>query len=103
MEAKKEGLTLRQFALREATPRTPFIGTPEKVADQIQQWFEEKGADGFNLAAGVPNALNDFVDHVVPILQKRGIYRTEYEADTLRGNLGLPIPKNRYAVEPIQQ
>jgi FMN-dependent oxidoreductase (nitrilotriacetate monooxygenase family) len=102
-EAKEEGLTLRQVALREATPRTQFIGTPEKIADLIQEWFEEGGADGFNFASSVPNALEDFVDYVVPILQKRGIYRTEYEAETLRGNLSLPYPKNRYATEPIQQ
>lgn len=102
-EAKDKGLTLREVALREATSRTPFIGTPEKVADLIQQWFEEGGADGFNFASSVPNALEDFVDHVVPILQRRGIYRTEYEAHTLRGNLGLPYPKNRYTTETIQQ
>ncbi|WP_318509056.1 LLM class flavin-dependent oxidoreductase [Bacillus sp. T3] len=102
-EANAQGLTLRQVALREATPRTSFIGTAEKVADLIQKWFEEGGADGFNLASSVPNALEDFVDYVVPILQERGIYRTEYEADTLRGNLGLPFPKNRYTIEPIKQ
>lgn len=102
-EAKEQQLTLRQVALREATPRTLFIGTPEKIADLIQQWFEGRGADGFNLASSVPNALNDFVDHVVPILQKRGIYRTEYKADTLRGNLGLPFPENRYTKEKINK
>ncbi|AOH53304.1 monooxygenase [Peribacillus muralis] len=102
-EAKEKHLTLRQVALNESTPRTPFIGTPEKVADLMQQWFEEKGADGFIFASSVPNALNDFVLHVVPILQQRGIYRTEYEADTLRGNLGLPFPENRYAKEKIKQ
>ncbi|MFJ7754398.1 LLM class flavin-dependent oxidoreductase [Peribacillus muralis] len=102
-EAKEKRLTLRQVALKETTPRTPFIGTPEKVADLMQQWFEEKGADGFIFASSVPNALSDFVLHVVPILQKRGIYRTEYEADTLRGNLGLPFPENRYVKEKIKQ
>lgn len=102
-EAKNEHLTLREVALREATPRSPFIGTPEKVADLIQEWFEGRGADGFNLASSVPNALDDFVDHVVPILQKRGIYRTEYDADTLRGNLGISFPENRYVKEKINQ
>ncbi|MFB6466971.1 LLM class flavin-dependent oxidoreductase [Cytobacillus sp. Hz8] len=100
-EAKGEKLTLRQVALREATPRTSFIGTAEKVANLVQEWFEEGGADGFNLAASVPNGLADFVDHVVPILQKRGIFRTDYEADTLRGNFGLPFPINRYVKEAI--
>jgi FMN-dependent oxidoreductase (nitrilotriacetate monooxygenase family) len=102
-EAKEQNLTLRQVALRETTPRSPFIGTPEKIADLVQQWFEERGADGFNLTVTVPNTLEDFVDHVVPILQKRGIFRTEYEADTLRGNLGLPFPVNRYTNEVLKQ
>jgi FMN-dependent oxidoreductase (nitrilotriacetate monooxygenase family) len=96
-QAKAENLTLRHVALRETTPKTAFIGTPEKVADLIQEWFEGNGADGFIIGSAVPNGLNDFVDHVVPILQKRGLFRTEYEAETLRGNLGVPFPENRYA------
>jgi hypothetical protein len=57
------------------------------------------------LAAAVPNGLEEFVDLVVPILQERGLFRTEYESDTLRGNLGLPVPENRYskASEPAGQ
>lgn len=101
-EAREQNLTLRQVAISETTPRTSFIGTPEKVADLIQEWFEGKGADGFIIGSAVPNGLSDFVDFVVPILQKRGLYRTEYEADTLRGNLGLPFPKNRYSKQPIK-
>ncbi|MCS7462692.1 LLM class flavin-dependent oxidoreductase [Paenibacillus doosanensis] len=100
-QAKEQGLTLRQVAIREATPKTQFIGTPEQVADLVQEWFEGRGADGFIVGSSVPNGLNDFVDYVVPILQERGIYRTEYEADTLRGNLGLPFPVNRYAKEAV--
>ncbi len=100
-EAQEQNLTLRQVALKETTPRTSFIGTPDKVADLVQEWFEGKGADGFIIGSGVPNGLNDFVDFVVPILQKRGLFRTDYEADTLRGNLGLPYPENRYAKERI--
>ncbi|MFD0692974.1 LLM class flavin-dependent oxidoreductase [Paenibacillus sp. GCM10027628] len=99
--AKDNGLTLRQVALQEATPRPLFIGTPTQVADRIQEWFEAGAADGFIVGSGVPNGLSDFVDFVVPILQERGIYRTEYEADTLRGNLGLPFPVNRYAKEKV--
>lgn len=95
-EAKEQNLTLREVAIRASTPRGQFIGTPEKVADLIQQWFEEGAADGFNIRNVVPNGLKDFVELVVPILQERGIYRTEYEQDTLRGNLGLPVPVNRY-------
>lgn len=100
-EAKEQNLTLREVALRETTPRSPFIGTPEKVADLIQKWFEEQGADGFIIHSSVPGGLNDFVDSVVPILQNRGLFRKEYEADTLRGNLGLPYPENLYAKETI--
>lgn len=95
-ESKEHNLTLRQVALREATPRTPFIGTPEHIADLVQQWFEGRGADGFIIAPGVPHALEDFVGKVVPILQQRGIYRKDYEEDTLRGNLGLPFKESRY-------
>jgi len=104
--AKEKQWTLRQAALQTATPGSEFMGTPEKVADRIQQWFEEKGADGFIIHSSVPGGLDDFVDFVVPILQKRGIYRSEYEAETLRGNLGITIPENRYtrkkaATQPI--
>ncbi|MEK5484221.1 MULTISPECIES: LLM class flavin-dependent oxidoreductase [unclassified Viridibacillus] len=100
-EAIEQKLTLRQIALREATPRTQFIGTPEKIADLVQLWFEERGADGFIIAATLPDALNDFVDKVVPILQHRGIYREDYEADTLRGNLGLPFKQSRYIKQTV--
>jgi FMN-dependent oxidoreductase (nitrilotriacetate monooxygenase family) len=98
-EAREQGLTLRQVALRASTPRGSFIGTPEKIADLIQAWFEGGAADGFNVRTVVPGGLSDFVDLVVPILQARGIYRTEYESDTLRGNLGLTVPYNRYALK----
>ncbi|MBP1992206.1 LLM class flavin-dependent oxidoreductase [Paenibacillus eucommiae] len=96
-DAKEHNRTLRQVALRVATPRTPFIGTPEKVANLLQEWFEAEAADGFIIAAGVPSGLHDFIDHVVPILRERGIFRSEYEADTLRGNLGIAVPANRYS------
>ncbi|TYP74772.1 LLM class flavin-dependent oxidoreductase [Paenibacillus methanolicus] len=96
-QAKEKGLTLRQVALSVATPRPTFIGTPEQVADRVQEWFEAGAADGFMVGTSVPRGLEDFITHVVPILQERGLFRTEYESDTLRGNLGLPIPANRYA------
>jgi FMN-dependent oxidoreductase (nitrilotriacetate monooxygenase family) len=99
--AKEQKLTLRQVALQSATPRGLFIGTPEKVADLIQQWHEEGAADGFIIHSSIPSGLKDFVELVVPILQERGIYRTEYESDTLRGNLGLQVPVNRYAKEKV--
>ncbi|OIK13073.1 monooxygenase [Bacillus sp. MUM 116] len=100
-KAKEQKLTLRHVALSETTPKTAFIGTPEKVADLIEEWFENKGADGFIIGSSVSNGLKDFVDYVVPVLQKRGLYRTEYEADTLRGNLGIPFPENRYSKRVI--
>jgi N-acetyl-S-(2-succino)cysteine monooxygenase len=102
-EAKEKNLTLRQVALSSATPRTPFIGTPEQVADRIQEWFEGRAADGFIIATNIPSDLTEFIDHVIPILQSRGLFRTEYEADTLRGNLGLPYPINRYAKETVKK
>ncbi len=69
-----------------------IIGTPEQAADGIAEWFENGAADGFNLMIDrVPDGLELFVDHVVPLLQRRGLFRTEYEDPTLRGRLGLPV------------
>ncbi|MFN8495626.1 MAG: LLM class flavin-dependent oxidoreductase [Caldilineaceae bacterium] len=98
-QAKEQNLTLRQVALRSATPRGAFVGTAEDIADLIQLWHEQEAADGFIVHTQIPSSLNDFVDQVVPILQARGVYRKAYEADTLRGNLGVPIPANRYTVQ----
>ena len=95
--AREEGLTLRQTALRFATPRGAFVGSPEKIADIVQHWFENGAADGFILGVGIAESLDAFIDHVVPILQKRGLFRSEYEHATLRGHLGLPFVRNRYA------
>ena len=96
--ARDEKLTLRQMANRATTPKTPFLGTPERVADIMQEWFESGAADGFMLNGAVlPQAFDDFIDHVLPILKERGLFRSEYEATTLRGNLGLAVPPNRYA------
>ena len=102
--ARAEGLTLRQMALRSTTAKHAFIGTPETIADTMQAWFEAGAADGFMLTGAVlPDGLIDFIEQVLPILQKRGLFRTEYEADTLHGNLGLPIPDNRYtAMEAVR-
>ncbi len=95
--AQEERLTLRQLALRTTTPRHEFIGSPTQVADTLQTWFEAGAADGFMVNNAVlPAGFNDFIDLVLPLLKKRGLFRTEYESDTLHGNLGLPIPPNRY-------
>ncbi len=95
--AREENLTLRQMAVRETTPKTNFIGTPAQVADTMQAWFEAGAADGFMVNPAVlPVEFDGFIEHVVPILKERGLFRTEYEDDTLHGNLGLPKPVNRY-------
>ncbi len=95
--ARERGLTLREVAQQATTPRHPFIGTPDQVADTMQDWFESGACDGFMLSGAVlPQGFNDFVVQVLPILKERGLFRSEYEADTLRGNLGLPKPENRY-------
>lgn len=98
--ARTENLTLRQVAESVNQFRqSPFVGDPRSVADTIQRWFDARAFDGINLAFRTEDELNQFVDGVVPILQKRGLFRTAYAADTLRGNLGLPVPANRHARE----
>ncbi len=89
------------MALREATPKTAFFGTAQHIADLVQEWFEKDAADGFIIGVTVPEALDDFVDKVVPILQERGLYREDYEADTLRGNLGLPFKESRFVKQSV--
>lgn len=82
--------------------RDRFVGTPTQVADEMEVWFTEKAADGFMLQFPLlPGDLEDFVEKVVPILQKRGLFRLDYEGDTLRDHLGLKNPKNRFANEEI--
>lgn len=98
-QARRDKLTLWQLCLANAGPRGHVlsIGTPKQVADEMEHWFKDGAADGFNvMPAWLPGSLKDFVDMVVPELQRRGLFRTEYEATTLRGNLGLPVPPNRH-------
>ncbi len=99
-KARERGLTLRQVALEAAAPRPRFLGTPEAVADGLQQWFEAHAADGFIVGGGTPTAFADFVEQVVPILQQRGLYRSDYQGTTLREHLHLPLPPNRYTQAP---
>jgi FMN-dependent oxidoreductase (nitrilotriacetate monooxygenase family) len=92
--------TLRELYQRFASARGHFaiVGTPVEVADEMQNWFTTGACDGFNvLPSYYPGGLDDFVDMVVPELQRRGLYRTAYEGATLRENLGLPRPVSRYA------
>jgi N-acetyl-S-(2-succino)cysteine monooxygenase len=98
--ARRRNFTVRDLYLWVAGARGHWtlIGTPEQVADELQSWFENEGADGFNLMPPVlPAGLDDIVELLLPELRKRGLFRTEYESATLRGNLGLEIPENRYA------
>jgi FMN-dependent oxidoreductase (nitrilotriacetate monooxygenase family) len=99
--AREEGLSLRQTALRFATRRSPFVGAPVSVANEIERWFREGATDGFNLGIGETTDLDEFIKRVVPILQERGLFRREYEHDTLRGNLGLALPTNRYGAARV--
>ncbi|MDS1141246.1 LLM class flavin-dependent oxidoreductase [Pusillimonas sp. SM2304] len=70
-----------------------MVGTPEQIADEMERWLLNEGADGFNLMPpALPGGIDDFVDQVVPVLQRRGLFRKDYETDTLRGHLGLPRP-----------
>ena len=97
--ARREGLTLRELVHRVAASRghNLVIGSAGQVADVMEQWFREGGADGFNLMPPFfPGQFDAFVDQVVPILQERGIFRRDYEGPTLRDNLGLARPANRY-------
>ena len=99
--ASRNKLTLRQLYLSLATARghRTVVGTPEQIADALQEWFDNGAADGFNIMPPIlPTGLTDFIDHVVPILQKRGLFRTEYEGSTLRENLGLRRPVNRFTL-----
>ena len=85
-------LTIREVALRWGVSigKPQFVGTPEQVADKMEETWRETGCYGYNLTPSImPSSVEDFVDQVVPILQKRGIYRTEYEGTTFRENLGL--------------
>lgn len=92
---RREQPTLRQLLATLAGARGHFTcaGTPEQIADLMEKWFKEGAADGFNLMPPVlPSTLDTFVSEVVPLLQKRGLFRTEYQGDTLREHLGLPRP-----------
>ena len=95
-KAARNGMTLRQVAMDQAIPRTGFIGSPEKVADEFERWFTDGAADGFILNVGNNDSLSDVIEHVLPILRKRGLFREDYVANTLRGNLGLPEVPSRY-------
>jgi len=95
---RKKNPTLRElYTLLEGAANRELIGTPEQIADVLEKWFTEGAADGFMFIAPIlPQGLEAFVDKVIPILQGRGLYRLDYEGDTLRDHLGLRKPENRF-------
>lgn len=97
--ARRDQLTVRQLAqyVGGSFGVLELIGTPAMIADQMEEWLMTDGCDGFNVMFPyLPGGLDDFVDRVVPELQRRELFRREYEGTTLRENLGLPRPKNRF-------
>lgn len=96
--AEEEGLTVRQLAQRYGGySGLAFVGTAETIADEMQAWLDGEGSDGFNVVFPyLPQGLDDVVERLVPTLQRRGLFRTEYEGETLRDHLGLPRPDNRF-------
>ena len=100
--ARREGLTVRQLARRAGGyGGLSMVGTPATIADTMQEWLESEASDGFNVMFPyLPEGLDDFVERVVPELQRRGIFRREYEGRTLRENLGLPWVANRFFPTP---
>lgn len=94
--ARTENLSIRQLYLRLAGGN-PVIGTAEDVADHFETWFQARACDGFNVFFPYfPGGIDLFVDQVIPLLQARGLFRQTYEGTTLRENLGLPRPVNRF-------
>jgi FMN-dependent oxidoreductase (nitrilotriacetate monooxygenase family) len=99
--AQKQGLTIRQLykKIGMAQEHKTVVGTAADVVDEMEFWFKQGAADGFNITpTHLPHGIDDFVELVVPELRKRGHFRNEYEGRTLRENLGLPVPTSRYEV-----
>ncbi|MGD9603245.1 MAG: LLM class flavin-dependent oxidoreductase [Gammaproteobacteria bacterium] len=97
--AAREGSTIRELAqwIGGSFGTFEITGTPQTIADEMETWLETRACDGFNVMFPyLPEGLDDFVNRVVPELQRRAIFRTRYEGRTLRENLGVPRPANRY-------
>src|ERR1700678_1661143 len=101
--ARRDNLTVRQLAqIAGSFGGLSFVGTASTIAGQMEEWLLADGCDGFNVMFPyVPGGLDDFVDTVIPELQRRGLFRREYEGKTLRENLGLPRPENRFFKKPV--
>jgi FMN-dependent oxidoreductase (nitrilotriacetate monooxygenase family) len=98
-----EKLTLRQLYMRYERGRQTFRGTPAQVADRLEEWFTTGACDGFMLTFSLlPGGMRNFVEQVVPELQRRGLFRTAYEGTTLREHLGLRRPANRHVMAAPQ-
>ena len=96
---RRDSPTLRELlaTLAGARGHYAFAGTPEQVADLMEEWFEDGAADGFNVMPPVlPAMLEVFVAEVIPLLQQRGLFRTAYEGETLRAHYGLAQPKSQF-------
>ncbi|WNR43652.1 LLM class flavin-dependent oxidoreductase [Paenibacillus roseipurpureus] len=103
--AQREKLTIRGLLHRLAGGRghRTFAGTPIQIADQLEEWFLHGGADGFNVMPPyLPAGIEEFAQFVIPELQRRGLFRTEYSGSTLRGHLGLARPLNQYATAAVR-
>jgi FMN-dependent oxidoreductase (nitrilotriacetate monooxygenase family) len=100
--ARRDNLTVRQLAqIAGSYGGLSMVGTPKMIADLMEEWLYSDACDGFNIMFPyVPGGLDDFVDRVVPELQRRHLFRREYEGKTLRENLGLPRPENRFFDKP---
>jgi N-acetyl-S-(2-succino)cysteine monooxygenase len=102
--ARRENLTILETSRRIAGARghRTIYGSPSTIADQLQEWFDGEACDGFNIMAPFfPTGLEEFTEHVVPELQSRGLFRTEYTGTTLREHLGLERPENRFRREKL--
>jgi len=95
---RRENLTVRQLAQRlGGYSGLAMVGTAQTIADEMEEWLETEASDGFTVMFPyLPGGLDDFVERVVPELQRRGLFRRHYEGTTLREHLGLPRPKNRF-------
>ena len=97
--ARRDGLTIRQLYQKIAGGRGHFqlIGSVQHVADEMERWFTQGAADGFNIIPPIfPTGVEQIVQHLIPELQRRGLFRTAYEGRTLRQKLGLPTPPSRH-------
>jgi len=100
--ARRDGLTIRQLYQKIAGGRGHFqlIGSVKHVADEMERWFTQGAADGFNVIPPIfPTGVEQIVRHLIPELQRRGLFRTAYEGKTLRQKLGLPIPPSRHSAQ----